>query len=279
MFSSVLRKVAWVGRTASMVFGLALVLALLFGVASMAFAANGQSFILGSLNNTATALTKLTGNVNGAAMQIVNNNVDANDTALSLLVQAGEAPMTVNSAKKVANLNADRIDDREASSFANGVGGVATNADKLDGKDSVNLLPGGVPPSGTTIRGTYEFDGHAAAAGALVGGDSISFVYTLPSTPIVRFIQQGTTPPPECPGTSSSPKANPGYLCIYEISRFNMQAGYPTFYNQSPVGAAVYGYAAGSGEAYSGGTWAVTVPTASQAQSLPQQNSDASKRR
>jgi hypothetical protein len=41
MLRSVAAKVAWVGRTAAMVFGLALVLALLFGLASMALAANG----------------------------------------------------------------------------------------------------------------------------------------------------------------------------------------------------------------------------------------------
>lgn len=100
MVRSALGRVAWVGRTASTVFGLALVMALVLGVASMAFGANGGNFILGSLNNTATALTRLTGNVNGAAVQVVNTNADANDTALNLSVQAGEAPMAVNSAKR-----------------------------------------------------------------------------------------------------------------------------------------------------------------------------------
>jgi hypothetical protein len=116
MIRTAAKKVAWVGRTASMVFGLALVLGLLFGAASMAFGANGGNFILGQ-NNTATLLTKLTGNVNGAAMQVVNNNADANDTALSLSVQAGEAPMRVNSSTQVSNLNADFVDGRSASSF------------------------------------------------------------------------------------------------------------------------------------------------------------------
>ena len=102
-----------------MVFGLALVMALVLGVAGMAFGANGGNFILGKVNNAATAVTGLVGNVNGSAMQVVNNNADANDTALDLRVQAGEAPMRVNSPTKVANLNADRLDDREASSFAN----------------------------------------------------------------------------------------------------------------------------------------------------------------
>jgi hypothetical protein len=40
---SMASKVAWVGRTASMVFGLALVLALIFGVTSVALSASGAT--------------------------------------------------------------------------------------------------------------------------------------------------------------------------------------------------------------------------------------------
>ena len=58
----------------------------------------------------ASALTKLTGNVNGAAMWVENSNPGTDDTALSLAVQSGEAPMTVNSETKVAHLNADMVD-------------------------------------------------------------------------------------------------------------------------------------------------------------------------
>ena len=102
-----------------MVFGLALVLALVFGVASMALGANGQAWILGQ-NNAATAVTKLAGaaGVDGPMLQLINNNTAANDTALDLRVQAGEAPMRVNSDTKVANLNADRLDGKDQSAFA-----------------------------------------------------------------------------------------------------------------------------------------------------------------
>ena len=119
MLRSVGSKVAWVGRTASMVFGIALVLALVFGVASMALGANGQAWILGQ-NNAATAITKLAGaaGVDGPLLQLTNNNADANDTALDLRVQAGEAPMSVNSDTKVADLNADRLDGKDQSAFA-----------------------------------------------------------------------------------------------------------------------------------------------------------------
>lgn len=48
MLRSAASKVAWVGRTASMVFGLALVLALIFGVASMAAGATRGNFAPGN---------------------------------------------------------------------------------------------------------------------------------------------------------------------------------------------------------------------------------------
>jgi hypothetical protein len=119
MLRSVVSKVAWVGRTASMVFGLALVLALVFGMASMALGANGQAMILGR-GNAATAITKLAGaaGVDGPMLLLINNNADADDTALELRVQAGEAPMRVNSDTKVADLNADQLDGKDQSAFA-----------------------------------------------------------------------------------------------------------------------------------------------------------------
>src|SRR5918994_4712159 len=124
MVRSVAKKVAWVGRTASMVFGLALVLALLFGVASTAFGANGGNFILGSLNNTATAITKLTGTVGGGpALQVSNPSTATGSTALDLQVATGKAPMKVNSGTKVANLNSDKVDGLDASQLG-GLSGV-----------------------------------------------------------------------------------------------------------------------------------------------------------
>ena len=119
MFRSVTAKAAWVGRTASMVFGLALVMALVIGAASTAWSATGGNFILGK-GNAADAITRLAGaaGVDGPMLQLVNNNADPNDTALDLRVQAGEAPMRVNSDTKVANLNADMVDGQDASQLA-----------------------------------------------------------------------------------------------------------------------------------------------------------------
>ena len=116
MVKSVARKMMFVGRATTFMVGLAVILALVFGVASMALGANGLPFILGE-NNAATALTRLTGNVDASAMQIVNNNAGADDSALSLSVQQGEAPMRVNSSSRVANLNADEVDGKSAGAF------------------------------------------------------------------------------------------------------------------------------------------------------------------
>jgi len=142
MIRSAASKVAWVGRTASMVFGLALILALLFGLATTAFGANGGTFVLGKLNNAATAVTGLVGNVDGeAALRVTNPNSGTNDTALDLKVQAGEAPMRVNSAARVANLNAATAGRADSAALADTATSAqnaanAQNADTLDNKDS-----------------------------------------------------------------------------------------------------------------------------------------------
>jgi len=118
MLRKVASKVAWVGRTASMVFGLALVLALVFGMASTAFGITGGNFILGSLNNTATAITKLTGTVGGGpALQVSNPSTATGSTALDLQVATGKAPMKVNRTTKVTNLNSDLLDGKDSRTF------------------------------------------------------------------------------------------------------------------------------------------------------------------
>jgi hypothetical protein len=116
MIRSVASKVMWVGKATVFLLGLALMLALVFGMASTALGANGGNFILGSLNNTATAITKLTGTVGGGpALRVSNPSTATGSTALDLQVATGKAPMKVNSSTKVANLNADRLDNRDAS--------------------------------------------------------------------------------------------------------------------------------------------------------------------
>ncbi len=101
MIRSAASKVMWVGRATVFLVGLAVILALVFGVASMAFARDGQSFILGQ-RNVAQSLSTLVKTGAGPA--------------LSLQVGSG-APLKVNSDKRVANLNADKIDGKNSSAL------------------------------------------------------------------------------------------------------------------------------------------------------------------
>ena len=118
MLRSTATKVMAAGRFASAVFGLALILALVVGVASMALGANGGNFILGQ-NNTASLLTKLTGQVpGGAALQVVNTRPEAGSRGLQVSVAENRPPILVNAtAGKATNLNADQLDGKDSTDF------------------------------------------------------------------------------------------------------------------------------------------------------------------
>src|SRR4051794_10287898 len=140
------------------------VTALIFltGVAGVADAATGGNFILGQAN-TADAKTSLSAPFGGAAMQLSNTSTAAGATALQLTVASGKPPLTVNSATRVANLNADKLDNLDSTALqkrvtgqcplgwsiiaVNGDGtvscsGKAANADTLDGYDSSSFVLG-----------------------------------------------------------------------------------------------------------------------------------------
>ncbi len=271
-----------------MVFGLALVLALVLGVATTALSATGGNFILGKANG-ATSVSKLTASIAGPALTLVNQSPEAAATALNLNVASGKAPLKVNAAAGTAtNLSADELDGKDQSAFAssshNHDGSYyaagskvadsshadqadsatnaqnAVNADTVDGKNVADLVPGGELPAGTTIRGHYEMDAQASAGGLIVAGESISSGYTLPSKPVLRVIQSGQTPPAECPGTFVFPQANAGYLCVYEEGKRNTSSG-PGVYIVYRTGANMDLTSAGAGLSYSHGTWAVTAPS------------------
>ena len=117
MLRSALGKVAWVGRTVSMVFGLALVMALVIGAASTAWSATGGNFILGKANG-ASKVSKLTASVAGPALALVNQSTGAAATALNLNVASGKPPLKVNAAAGTAtNLSADELDGKDSSVF------------------------------------------------------------------------------------------------------------------------------------------------------------------
>jgi hypothetical protein len=117
-------------------------------VASMAFARDGQSFILGQ-RNVAQSLSTLVRQEAGPA--------------LSLKVDSG-APLAVNSESRVDNLNADKLDGKNASDLA-GVNGYArigsqSANNSLSPKSATASCPSGrvVIGTGTNIFGAKPGD-------------------------------------------------------------------------------------------------------------------------
>jgi hypothetical protein len=114
MLRRVASKEVWAGRTASMALGLALVLGLMVGVASVALAGTGVGgvFNLG-VTNSVNAVTELVSDAGtgpaGPMLRIDNNSTATGATGLEIQTEAGQPPMTVSSAKKVAKLNADKL--------------------------------------------------------------------------------------------------------------------------------------------------------------------------
>ncbi len=104
-----------IARGTVLALGVAVTLALTVGLASEALGANGGNLILGKATNAATTVTGLVGRVASGAALMVSN--PSGGPALDLRVQAGKAPMKVNSATKVANLNTDRLDGKDSAAF------------------------------------------------------------------------------------------------------------------------------------------------------------------
>ena len=160
MLKTAASKVMWVGRATVFLVGLAVILALVVGMATMAFAANGNNFVLGVLNNSATAITKLTGNVSGKpALQVSNPNTGAGSKALQLDVAEGKAPLTVNAtAGKATNLNSDKLDGLDSSEI--GVNGwERVSVSSALNSDSPKAATA-TCPSGKVVVGTgYDIEG------------------------------------------------------------------------------------------------------------------------
>ena len=152
-----------------MVFGLALVLALIFGVTSVALSASGGNFILGKPNE-ATSVSKLTTSIAGPALTLVNQGTEAAATALNINVASGNAPLRVNAAAGTAtNLSADELDGKDSAAFYAQGSKVAdsshadradhatsaysaADADLLDGKDSSAFQPSDPCMGGTVFH-------------------------------------------------------------------------------------------------------------------------------
>jgi hypothetical protein len=141
---SVAGKVMWVGKANTFCVGLAVVLALMLGVASAALAAlPGDPFKLGQ-SNRVDRLSTLVGTLAGPVLRVDKRRPGYGPRAAggrSRHPPSNEdrGPMKVDSQGKVINLNSDELDGQNASEFLP-AGGKAADSDKLDGLDSTQFM-------------------------------------------------------------------------------------------------------------------------------------------
>jgi hypothetical protein len=131
-------RVMRIGRATVFFMGLAVTLALLFGVASTALAGTGVGavFNLGKTNSV-NKISALVGSAAGPIVRIDNNG---RGSTLNLEVQPGKAPLTVSPGAGMATgLRAEDAKTADVAGFAQSAG-MASNSDNLDGKDSSQFM-------------------------------------------------------------------------------------------------------------------------------------------
>jgi FlaG/FlaF family flagellin (archaellin) len=90
--------------------------ALFVALGGTTYAATGGNFILGH-SNSASSKTSLAAPISDKALQVTNSSTGTGATALGLKVATGHPPFTVNSDTEVPNLNAAKLDGKNAAAF------------------------------------------------------------------------------------------------------------------------------------------------------------------
>jgi hypothetical protein len=142
-----------VGRTAALATGLAVMLAVVLGVATAANAAAGDPLRLGKLNAVNQA-TRLVGGLDGAMLRIDNGSTGPSATALELMVEPGKPPMRVDPAAGTATgLDADELDGKDGSAFFSGKTYTARRDQAGPGGGQEQFLGGSCDPGDKVLGG------------------------------------------------------------------------------------------------------------------------------
>jgi hypothetical protein len=119
--------------------------------------------------------------------------------------------------------------------------------------------PGPFPtslPSGKTETGAFSAGITATAAGQVLE-TAVSFPYPVTGLTAV-YVKAGATST-TCTGTSASPTAPAGFICIYERTGFNVEGGRGVNYPPEAAGFGLYAFSAAPGLAEMQGSWAATA--------------------
>jgi hypothetical protein len=184
---TILHKLIQVSKVIVFCVSLVAMLVLTAFLSPTALAANpGDPLRLGEENSISGATTSLVGNSN-PTLELVNRaptTTSGGSPALSLVVNPKVPPLVVNdTAGKAINLNADKLDGRDSTMFADGTNGKANDSDKLDGRDSTTFADAinGKANDSDKLDGrdstTFAdaIDGKAKDADKLDGRDSTTF--------------------------------------------------------------------------------------------------------
>lgn len=117
-------------------------------------------------------------------------------------------------------------------------------------------------PPGKTLRGVFATRDTDNTQGARAY-DSITFSIPLAAAPTAHYLNEGSAPTADCPGSPASPEAAPGHLCVYErtasaVSRTVLDPISGDNPGSSRYGAVVF--SSNTNETATYGTWAVKAP-------------------
>jgi hypothetical protein len=133
LMKTTLRKLWRLTRTTSTIVGLAVMVGLVAGVASLAVAQKSPSG-----GTTASPLFKGVENIAATTTTLINSGTGP---AFSMRVQPGNPPIIANpEAGTATNLSADQVDGKDSSAFVSATNGKAPDSELLDGKDSTEFL-------------------------------------------------------------------------------------------------------------------------------------------
>jgi hypothetical protein len=221
MIRSAAGKVAWLARATTTLLGLAIMLALVFGVATTAMSATGGNFLLGKANG-ADRTSKLTASVAGPALTLVNQSTEAAATALNISVASGKAPIKVNAAAGTATyLSADELDGKDSADFYAAGSKVADSSHADQADSATNATNAQNAESATTADSATNADN----AELLDNKDSSAFQPSFKSTVVVSPVgtdsENGTALLDALSGITDASATNP-YLLYIEPGTYDL---------------------------------------------------------
>jgi hypothetical protein len=181
----------------------------------------------------------------------------------------------VSSTKQISPTVLKKLKGKTGATGAKGANGTpgAPGAPGVAGKNGANLTAETTLPSGQSESGGFSAGGGYDSGKKGEEKEDFGYIGTgiTFTQPLAQPIDQehhiidvqgpGGSSAPHCPGIG---KADPGYLCLYNSTANDVEAGYgysnTTEFSVPEPGVQLFWEVKGPGEPYVGGEWTVTAP-------------------